>query len=478
MIIPVILAGGSGTRLWPLSRALYPKQLLDLVDEKTMLQNTLLRLKSAENVGDPIVVCNQDHRFMVAEQLRAIDQMRATIALEPVGRNTAPAVAAAAAIAESIASDPFLLILPADHHIDDTDALVHALKAAKAQANQDYLVTFGIVPQSPETGYGYIRRGQEIGCIQKEDDNAAVSIYSIEQFVEKPDLATARNYVDSGEYFWNSGMFLFRSSAFQRELQEFASDIAEASRAAVEKGTTDLDFFRLDQSKFADCRSDSIDYAVMEKTRKGAMVALDAGWNDLGSWEALWQAGKKDEFQNVVHGDVLVEEVKNSYLYAQNRLIAAVGIENHVVVETSDAVLLAPKNRVQDVKRIVNRLKAGQRHEAYAHKRIYRPWGSYETIDTSDRFQVKRITVKPGARLSMQKHFHRAEHWIVVKGTAKVEIDGKSALLREDESIYIPLGAAHRLINPGKIPLDLIEVRTGSYLAEDDIVRIEDDYGR
>jgi mannose-1-phosphate guanylyltransferase/mannose-1-phosphate guanylyltransferase/mannose-6-phosphate isomerase len=473
MIIPVILAGGSGTRLWPLSREQYPKQLLSLVNDKTMLQNTVLRLLSAEDVGNPLVLCNDDHRFMVAEQLRAIGVSGSTIVLEPIGRNTAPAVAVAAMKALEESKDAVLMVLPADHNIEEVTALHQAMKTGANLAREDYLITFGIVPKSPETGYGYIRKGDPLRLAKDSGDAVLIS-----EFVEKPDLATARKYLESGEYCWNSGMFMFKAETVLSELLTFVPDIVSACRKAVDQGRKDLDFFRLNKECFTDCPSDSIDYAVMEKTSKGAMIPLSAGWNDLGSWDALWQVGEKDGEGNVIHGDVLTHDVKNSFLHAESRMIAAVGLENHVVVETSDAVLISPRERVQEVKKIVSQLKNVMREEASIHKKVYRPWGSYEGIDLSDNFQVKRITVKPGARLSLQKHFHRAEHWVVVRGTAIVTKGEEEFILKEDESTYIPLGVVHRLENPGKIDLELIEVQSGSYLGEDDIVRYEDVYGR
>lgn len=472
MIIPVILAGGSGTRLWPLSREQHPKQLLSLVDDKTMLQNTVLRLMSFPQVGQPMVICNEGHRFMVAEQLRAIGVDQAAIILEPMGRNTAPALAVAAIQALENGDDPILMVLPADHNIEEVAALHQAISLGFGLSEKGYLITFGIVPHAAETGYGYIHKGE---LLSPGTDSNAVAIT---EFVEKPDKETARKYLDSGNYCWNSGMFMFKASGVLGELERFAPDIVAACRSAVAKGRKDLDFFRLDKGAFADCPSDSIDYAVMEKTDRGAMIPLSAGWNDLGSWDALWQVGKKDEHGNVIHGDVLTHEVKDSFLHAETRMVAAVGLENHVVVETADAVLIAPRDRVQDVKRIVAQLKNVRREEAAIHKKVYRPWGSYEGIDLSANFQVKRITVKPGARLSLQKHFHRAEHWVVVRGTAIVTKGDEEFVLKEDESTYIPLGVIHRLENPGKIDLELIEVQSGSYLGEDDIVRFEDVYGR
>lgn len=469
MVIPVILAGGSGTRLWPLSRELHPKQLIGLIDEYTMLQNTVLRLEGFEGMARPIVICNENHRFMVAEQLRSIGIDPLAIMLEPVGRNTAPALAAAALKALETDDNPTLLVLPADHTITYTEKLYDAMREGVALAETGRLITFGIVPESPETGYGYIRKGAPV------DKGDAVVI---DRFVEKPDLDTAKEYLASGDYCWNSGMFMFGSHDVLGEMERFVPEIVSACRGAVEKGTSDLDFFRLDHDTFSACPEDSIDYAVMEKTDKGVMIPLSAGWNDVGSWDAIWQIGEKDDEGNVLKGDVVTHDVSSSLLQAESRMIAAIGIEDMIVVETKDAVLVAPRDRGQDVKKIVNQLKANTRNEAQLHTVVYRPWGSYEGIDNSDRFQVKRITVKPGAELSLQKHFHRAEHWVVVRGTAIVTRDDEKILLKEDESTYISLGTVHRLENPGKIPLELIEVQSGSYLGEDDIVRLEDNYGR
>jgi mannose-1-phosphate guanylyltransferase/mannose-1-phosphate guanylyltransferase/mannose-6-phosphate isomerase len=469
MIIPVILAGGSGTRLWPLSRKLYPKQLLPLLDRHTLVQNTLLRLQGLEGIADPVVICNEEHRFIIAEQLRAMDANPSAIILEPVGRNTAPAVAVAALRVLAIDPRAVMLVLPADHLIGDPGSFHAAVTEAAAHAEKGHLVTFGIVPTAPETGYGYIRQGRAL------DGSSA---RAIDRFVEKPDLATAEGYVASGEYFWNSGMFVFRADTVLAELERFAPAIVEACRRSLDAARLDLDFLRLDGEAFAACPEDSVDYAVMEQTDRGVMVPLSCGWNDLGSWDALWQAGNRDECGNVTKGDVVTCDVRNSYLHAETRLLAAVGLENHIVVETSDAVLISPRDRVQEVKKIVDKLKAENRIEAVSHKKVFRPWGHYESIGDGARYQVKRITVTPGQVLSLQKHFHRAEHWVVVQGTALVTRDGEEIMLRENESVYLPLGAVHRLSNPGKIPLELIEVQVGSYLGEDDIVRFEDVYGR
>lgn len=472
MIVPVILAGGSGTRLWPLSREMYPKQLINIIGEKTMLQETLARLSGLEDIGNPIVICNDNHRFMVAEQLREIKITAESILLEPVGRNTAPALAIAALRMLSQGLDPLLLVLPADHIIKDVPVFHDALSSGESFSKAGYLITFGIVPEFAETGYGYIRKGDQL------NGSGNTEVVKIAEFVEKPDKKTAEAYVKSGFYCWNSGMFMFKASHVIKALKKYAPEIVDACERALHSGKEDLDFFRLDAEAFETCPSESIDYALMEKTDRGAMVSLRAGWDDLGSWAALWKAGEKDQNGNVTQGDVLTHDVKNSYLKATHRMIAAVGLENHIVIETSDAVLISPLDRVQEVKQLVDQLRSDKRPEAILHRKVYRPWGVYEGIDISGRFQVKRITVKPGRILSLQKHFHRAEHWIVVKGTAIVTKGEDTFLLKEDASTYIPLGETHRLENPGKIDLELIEVQSGSYLGEDDIVRFEDVYGR
>ena len=477
-IIPVVLAGGSGTRLWPLSRDLFPKQLISLFSDHTMLQNTVLRLSGLENLTAPIILCNEKNRFMTAEQFRAIDVKPQAIILEPVGRNTAPAIAVAALKAFRVHPDAVLLVLPADHHILHPDIFHDALKSGVSFAEEGFLITFGIVPTAPETGYGYIRKGSPLMPRKDPDTTDGNIAYEIERFVEKPDLKTAERYVASGDFCWNSGMFMFKAATVLEELKKFVPEMVAFCEESIATGREDLDFFRLNPDAFAACPGNSIDYAVMEKTDRGAMIPMDAGWNDLGSWEALWQVGEKDANDNVLKGDVMAHDVKNSYLHSTGRLISAVGLEDHIVVETPDAVLISPRNRVQDVKQLVDRLKADRRIESSAHRKVYRPWGASESIQESDRFKVNRLTVKPGARLSLQKHFNRAEHWIIVRGTALVDKADQRFLLKEDESTYIPAGTTHRLENPGRIDLELIEIQTGSYLGEEDIKRFEDDYGR
>ncbi len=463
-IVPVILSGGSGTRLWPLSREAYPKQFLPLVGDDTMLQATWKRVASIAGAA-PIVVANQEHRFMAAEQLRECKVLPQALILEPVGRNTAPAIAIAALQAMAGGNDALLLVLPSDHVVRNETAFHAAVKQAAIAAEAGKLVTFGIVPTAPETGYGYIKAA------------AGEGVRAVDRFVEKPDLATAEQYVASGEYFWNSGMFLFKASRYLKELEALQPAILAACRQALDKAARDNDFIRLDADAFAASPNDSIDYAVMEKTADAAVVPLDAEWNDVGSWSALWEVSDKDADGNACHGDVIALDCKDSYAYG-NRLIAMVGLQDVVVVETDDAVFVGHKDRVQDVKEIVGQIKRDGRSEAAAHRKVYRPWGAYDSIDNGARFQVKRITVKPGATLSLQMHHHRAEHWIVVSGTAEVTRGDEVILLSENQSTYIPLGVTHRLKNPGKLPLELIEVQSGSYLGEDDIVRFEDSYGR
>jgi mannose-1-phosphate guanylyltransferase/mannose-6-phosphate isomerase len=472
MLTPVILSGGAGTRLWPLSRELYPKQLLALTGTRTMLQQTVLRLEGL-SASAPVIVCNEAHRFLVAEQLRQLKiTARATI-LEPFGRNTAPAIALAAhaaltgLAADENAVDPVLLVLPADHAIRDIAAFQRAVRVALGAAEAGQLATFGVVASEPETGYGYIQRGAPSG-----------GAFAIARFVEKPDAATARELVSSGEYYWNSGMFMFRARRYLQELARFAPEMARLCEAAFRAARADLDFTRIDAASFEKCPADSIDYAVMEKTADAVVVPLDAGWSDVGSWSSLHAASDADAHGNVTHGDVLSEDTRGSYLYAESRLVAAVGLEDHVVVETKDAVLVAPKSRVQDVKKLVLQLKELGRYEHSLHREVFRPWGSYDSIEDGARFQVKLLKVKPGATLSLQMHHHRAEHWVVVAGTARITRGEEVFLLEENQSTYIPIGVKHRIENPGMIPLEIIEVQSGSYLGEDDIVRFEDVYGR
>lgn len=503
MIIPIILSGGTGSRLWPLSRELNPKQLLPLVNDRTMLQNTVSRFAGVPGFAPPMVVCNEHHRFMVAEQLRAMGIKPSSIILEPVGRNTAPAVAIAALEASAAGENPVLLILPADHVISNVEAFRQAVEAGMAPAGEGKLITFGIVPTGPETGYGYIKAGTrhevtcpsslvtghlsfESGHLSETDDQEQMTndgssinaFFAVAEFVEKPDIDTAREYVASGEYYWNSGMFMFTAQRYLEELERLAPGMLAACRSAHESATRDLDFVRLNAESFAVCPSDSIDYAVMEKTADAVVIPLDADWSDVGSWSALWEIGAQDGCGNVTKGDVMALDMRGCYVNATSRLVAVVGVDDHVIVETADAVLVAGKDRVQDVKGIVGQLNARNREEAVQHRKVYRPWGAYQSVDSADRFQVKRITVNPGASLSLQMHHHRAEHWIVVKGTARVIKGDEAIVLSENQSTYIPLGVTHRLENPGVIPLELIEVQSGSYLGEDDIVRFEDIYGR
>jgi mannose-1-phosphate guanylyltransferase/mannose-6-phosphate isomerase len=478
MLTPVILSGGAGTRLWPLSRELYPKQLLALIGERTMLQQTALRLEGLAATA-PVVVCNEAHRFLVAEQLRQINIEPRAMLLEPFGRNTAPAIALAAHAALRSAgsdpqADPILLVLPADHVIRDVPVFQKAIRVALSAAEQGKLVTFGIVPNAPETGYGYIQRSTGKDSKGETADGA----HPIARFVEKPSAEKAAQFVQSGEYYWNSGMFLFRSRRYLKELESFAPEIAKVCASAAAAAKSDLDFTRIDPKVFEACPSDSIDYAVMEKTRDAVVVPLDAGWSDVGSWAALHGACEADGHGNVARGDVIAEDSQGCYLYSESRLVAVVGLEDHVVIETKDAVLVAPKDRVQDVKKLVYRLKEQGRYEHSLHREVFRPWGSYDSIENGPRFQVKRLKVKPGATLSLQMHHHRAEHWIVVSGTARITRGEETFLLEENQSTYIPIGVRHRIENPGKIPVHIIEVQSGSYLGEDDIVRLEDRYGR
>lgn len=466
-MIPVILSGGSGTRLWPLSRPLYPKQFLAIHSDHTLFQDTALR---AAEIGldAPIVVCNEEHRFIVAENLRMIEQEAHDILLEPAGRNTAPAIAAAACAAMKAGDDPVMLVLPADHVIEDVAAFGEAVKTAESLAQEGHLVTFGIKPTEPHTGYGYIQAGDAI------DGGAS----KIKAFTEKPDVKTAEKFLKSGQYSWNSGMFCFKASAYLEALEQEHPDIVTHARASYENGQNDLDFVRLEPESFKKCADISIDYAVMEHTDQGVVVSLDARWNDVGSWDAVWQVSEKNKDGTVTKGDVIAKGTKNSFISGEDRLVCALGLEDVIVVDTQDAVLVAHKDAVQDVKEIVNDLKAQERKEAKHHRTVYRPWGHYDSICFGARDQVKRISVKPGAKLSVQKHFHRSEHWVVVKGTAHVTKGDEMLTLSENESVYLPVGVIHALENPGKIMLEIIEVQTGSYLGEDDIVRFEDNYGR
>lgn len=467
MFIPIIMAGGSGTRLWPLSRKLYPKQYLALTGEMSMLQETVQRLKGLD-CEKPLLVCNEEHRFLASEQIRQLDMEDVPIILEPEGRNTAPAIALAAMHAIEAGRDPVLLIMAADHYIHNLDAFHQSVEKAANLAEKDRLVTFGIVPKSPETGYGYIQRGKELNSHG----------FEVRRFVEKPGAQTASSYLDSGDYYWNSGMFMFRAGLYLEELERFQPDILSCCRAAMNNAARDMHFIRVDKKIFQGCPNDSIDYAVMEKTDKAAIVSLDAGWQDVGSWSSLWDLMPRDAGGNACRGDVIAMDTSNSFILAENRLVATLGVEDLVVVETKDAVLVAHKDKAQEIKSVVEKIESSGRSEHITHREVFRPWGSYDSIDVGGRYQVKRITVKPGAKLSIQMHHHRAEHWVVVSGTAMVTNGEESILVTENQSTYIPLGRLHSLENPGKIPLELIEVQSGSYLGEDDIVRFEDKYGR
>ena len=468
-ITPVILSGGSGSRLWPMSRAGYPKQFLTLADDDSMLQATVKRVKG-DLFSAPLLVCNEEHRFIVAEQLRHIGCTAKDIILEPVGRNTAPAVAVAALRLAEENPDALMLVMPSDHVIQDEAAFTQAVNRAAQAANDGALVTFGITPNAPETGYGYIKYAEPWQGHQ--------GVHSVAQFVEKPEQATAQTYLEDGHYLWNSGIFLFTAKAYLDELEGSNPNMVKAAKHALAGSEKDLTFCRLDMEAFAASPSDSIDYAVMEKTTHAAVVPVEMGWSDLGAWSALWDIQPKDEHGNATQGDVLLHETRNSYVHADHKLVTVAGLENVIVIATDDAVLVANRNNAQDVKQLVEQLKAQGRNEHSLHTTVHRPWGCYHGIDLGERYQVKRITVQPGEKLSLQMHYHRAEHWIVVSGTARVTIGEKATLLRENESTYIPMGETHRLENPGKVPLHLIEVQSGSYLGEDDIVRFEDGYGR
>ncbi len=466
-VTPVLLCGGVGSRLWPVSRQGRPKQYLNLIGENSLLQQTLKRINGLEQSA-PIIVCNEEHRFLVAEQLRQLGITAPTIILEPEGKNTAPAIALAALAASVSDPDVNLLVLPADHYVGKPAALIGAIEKASSASAQGKLVTFGLVPSRPETGYGYIKRGEAL----------APEVSVLEQFVEKPDQRTAEGYIASGDYVWNSGMFMFTAGRFLESLAEFQPDMAQVCERAMQRAERDMDFIRPDAEVFGTCPSDSIDYAVMEHTPEGAVVSLDCDWSDIGAWSALWEAGDQDAAGNVTQGDVVLNKTQNSYVRSQSRLVTTTGVKDLVVVETADAVMVADRHSVQDVKELVNLLKAAGRSEADAHQRVFRPWGYYESLISGEGFQVKRLMVNPQQQLSLQMHRHRAEHWVVVRGTAKVVNGGSQMTLSADESTYIPVGTKHRLSNPGMETLELIEVQSGSYLGEDDIVRFDDVYGR
>mgnify|MGYP000112002804 CR=1 FL=1 len=459
------MAGGSGTRLWPLSRGMYPKQFLPLVGEDTMLQQTCRRA-AAVSTEAPIIICNEEHRFIASEQIRLSGIQGAKLILEPEGKNTAPAVAIAA-LQVLLEDDAVLLVLSADHYIKDTDKFVDTVLKAASAAEQGGMITFGIAPTAPETGYGYILKGKPDG-----------ELNLVDSFVEKPDLETAQQYLDSGQYLWNSGMFVFKASAYLSELKAYQPEILLACEKAMALAVSDMDFIRPNKDAFSLCPDDSIDYAVMEKTSLAKVISFAADWSDVGSWSSLWDVTEKDANGNSKVGDVILTDTNTSYIHSNEKLTAVLGLDDIVVVDTKDALLVANKNKVQDIKKIVNQLKAESRSQTNHHREVYRPWGVYDSIDSGKRYQVKRITVKPGAKLSVQMHHHRAEHWIVVSGTAKVTIGHQEKLISENQSVYIPIGETHSLENPGRIPLELIEVQSGSYLGEDDIVRFSDKYGR
>lgn len=467
MIIPIIMAGASGTRLWPLSRSLYPKQFLSLINENSLLQETLKRLDGL-NCLPPVIVSNNEHRFIVAEQLRQFGVDDFQIILEPVGRNTAPAVALAALKSLELHGDHHMLVLAADHAIQDIEAFHAAVLAAEQESVDNKLVTFGIVPTKPETGYGYIKKGEQVKN----------SVFKVNSFVEKPDLETAKNYLEQKCYLWNSGMFMFKASVYLDELKKFRPDILAACKESLSSASTDLDFIRLNSDVFAECPDESIDYAVMEKTQDCVVIPLDADWSDIGSWTSLWEISEKDEHENVSHGDVINYNSRNNYIYSEGSLISTVGVNNLIIVQTKDALLVAQQDNVQDIKKIVEILKKQKRSEHISHREVYRPWGRYDSVERGDRYQVKRITVKPGECLSTQMHHHRAEHWVVVAGTAKVTCGERTFFVTENESTFIPIGTVHTLENPGKIPLEVIEIQSGVYLGDDDIVRLSDKYGR
>ena len=466
------MAGGTGSRLWPMSRELYPKQFLRLYGEQSMLQETVTRLKGLET-SNPLVICNEEHRFLVAEQLRQINQLSNNIILEPVGRNTAPAITLAALSAIDEDYDPLLLVLAADHVIENIEAFHQAVNNAIPFAEQGKLVTFGIVPTGPETGYGYIQRGTEF-------NNPSAPVFRVQRFVEKPDLQTALQYLETGEYYWNSGMFLFRAKRFLEEMATYRPDILDACLKAIETAQPDeqQEFIRVDKAAFIACPDESVDYAVMEKTTEAIVVPLDAGWNDVGSWAALWEVNNKNLNGNAVTGDVFTHNATNCYINTDEKFIAAIGVENLVIVNTKDAVLIIDKSQVQDVKKVVEFLKNQERREYRVHRESYRPWGRNDNVVNTVRYHVNRLTVKPGGKSSLQMHHHRAEHWVILSGTAKVSLDDKTYLLTENQSTFIPIGSQHMLENPGKIPLEILEIQSGAYLEDDDIIRIKDHYGR
>jgi mannose-1-phosphate guanylyltransferase len=465
-MIPIVMSGGSGTRLWPLSRKNKPKQFLNLFGELSLFQNTITRLSSVTDMEAPIIVCNETHRFMVAEQLQEIDIVQSDILLEPCAKNTAPAVALAALQALGRGGDPLMLVLAADHLIQNIAVFHSAIEQAKKQAEFGRLVTFGIVPTMAHTGYGYIQA--------ETNDNVSPVV----AFVEKPDVDTAQKYLDSGRYYWNSGMFMFKASIILAELERHSPEILTSCRSALAASVADLDFIRVDSLSFESCPADSLDYAVMEKTDKAVVIPLDAGWSDVGSWSSLWENQVQDEKGNALVGDVVVHDVNDAYIHSESRLVTVLGLDNIVVVETADAVMVADKSKAEQIKQVVDKLVQAERSEATVHRKSYRPWGYYDAIDVGERFQVKRLCVNPGQSLSLQLHHHRAEHWVVVVGTAEVTCGENVTLVSENESIFIPLGTKHRLYNPGRMPLEIIEVQSGNYLGEDDIVRFDDRYNR
>ncbi|MGK8931714.1 mannose-1-phosphate guanylyltransferase/mannose-6-phosphate isomerase [Pluralibacter gergoviae] len=470
MLLPIIMAGGTGSRLWPMSRELFPKQFLRLYGDRSMLQETISRLTGLD-IHEPMVICNQEHRFLVAEQLRQIGKLSQNIVLEPIGRNTAPAIALAALQATKNGDDPLMLVLAADHIINSHQAFHEAIRVAEKYAQADQLVTFGIIPNVAETGYGYIQRGEPVAT---DSDSS----YRVARFVEKPDRELAEDYLASGEYYWNSGMFMFRAKKYLSELAKYRPDILEACRKAFAAADCSSDFISIPHDIFCECPDESVDYAVMEHTADAVVVGLDADWNDVGSWSALWDVSPKDEQGNVLTGDAWVHKSQNCYINSDEKLVAAVGVDNLVIVSTKDAVLVMNKDRAQDVKKAVEFLKANQRSEYKRHREIYRPWGRSDVVVQTPRFNVNRITVKPGGALSLQMHHHRAEHWVILSGTGQITMNGKQFLLTENQSTFIPIGAEHSLENPGKIPLEVLEIQSGSYLGEDDIIRIKDQYGR